>query len=133
MKPGLLRGNTYIGYADKEVSVDVGAVTLEICMRLNLYLDHEVAGRAAQTGIALLRYAQIDAIVYALRNVNCLLHLLVRRAPASARHAWALDDGASSVAVAADLLDHERALTDGLEACAAAGAALGLAGAGLRP
>lgn len=113
--------------------MDVGAITFEVGVRLNLYLDHEVAGRAAQTGIALLRYAQIDAIVYALRNVNCLLHLLVRRAPASARHAWALDDGASSVAVAADLLDHERALTDGLEACAAAGAALGLAGAGLRP
>ena len=57
----------------------------------------------------------------------------MRRATAPARRAWSLDDGASSVAVAADLLDHKWALPDGHEACAAAGAALGLTGAGLRP
>ena len=56
-QPSHLIGNTYIGYAYKEVSVDVGAVTLEVSMRLNLHLDHEVAGRAAQAGIALLGYA----------------------------------------------------------------------------
>ena len=125
--------NTYICYTDKEVGMDVGAVTLKVGMRLDLYLDHEVAGRAASTGIAFLRYAQIDAIVHALRNVYCLLHLLVRRTTASARRTRSLDDGASSIAVAADLLDHERALTDGLEACAAAGAARGRAGAGFCP
>lgn len=112
--------------------MDVGAVALEVRMRLHLNLDHEVAGRATEARIALLRYAQVHAIVHALRNVYRLLHLLVRRATASARHAWTLDHSACSIAVAADLLDHERALADGLEACTATGAAPRLAGARLR-
>ena len=124
---------TYICYTYKEVGMDVRSVTLKVSMRLHLNLDHEVAGWAAEAGIALLRYAQVYSIVYALRNIYCLLHLLVCRATASARRAWSLDDRASSVAVAADLLDHKWALPDGYEACTAAGAALGLTGAGLRP
>jgi hypothetical protein len=55
----------------------------------------------------------------------------VRRAFASARRAWTLDDCSSTAAVTTDLLNHEWALSNSLEACAAAGAALCLTGAGL--
>ena len=74
----------------------VGAVALEVSVRLDLDLYHQVAGGpAADAAVALLRDAQVDAIVDALRNVDGLANDRVGDALAAAGGARTADDGAS--------------------------------------
>ena len=110
----------------------VGSVTLEVRMCLYLDLDHEVAGRTTESGVALLGDAQVHARVDTLRYVDRLLNLLISQTLASACRARVAYHCALTITVAANLLDHEGTLAYSLETSSTARAACALSSARLR-
>jgi hypothetical protein len=95
-------------------------------MGLHLHLNHEITRGSSETCISLFRHSQIDAIVDSLWNVDSLLHGLMSNTLASTGGAWVPNHCSYAIAVAADLLYHEGALSDSLEASTATCSALAL-------
>jgi len=81
-----------------------------------MYYQVTVGGTLA--GVSFLGDAEIYAIVDALRDINCLFCCVMCGAAAPASHARISDYFSHTIAVPADLLDHEGTLPDGLEALA---------------
>lgn len=100
--------------------MNVGSVSLEVGMCLDLHLYHQITCWASQALVSLLGDAQVNPVVHALGHVDRLFDLLGGDAATSAGGAWIPDNTSLAVAVAAHLLNHKRPLANSLETGAAA-------------
>src|SRR5579872_299454 len=131
-----LRAKRRFREADGQVIEDVGALTLEVFVRLDGERDEKVARRAATWGhLTLARHADVDAIVHTRRNVDGDAADVADAALALAALARRGDDTPLAPAAVADH-DVDELAEDGLlDAANLAGALAGAtplrAGAGL--
>ena len=102
--------------------MDVGPFALEVRVGPHFHVDYQVAVGSALACVALFRHPQVHTVVDALWNIDGFFRCTMSGATTSARDARIPDYLSHAVAVATYLLNHERALPDGLESLTSAAA-----------
>lgn len=96
----------------------VCTIASEYWMRFHLDVHYQITCCTPVTCVSLLWYFKIDAIIDAFWYVNPFCNLACLSAFTTTRNTWVSIDWASSITVAADLLDYERTLSNCLESLA---------------
>lgn len=100
---------------NKQFCVNVWAFAFEVGMWFDFYVYYQVTSWCTDSSMTLFRYSQIDPVINSLWNAYIFLDLTVVSASSSTCYTRAFNDLAYTIAVSADLLNHERTLTNRLE------------------
>lgn len=96
---------------DIKVGVNVGSLSLEKLVWLDLQVNQQITSRCAtDPSVALLLHTKIYTAIHASWNLDLLLCLPVLNASASTLHARVSDNSAHTVAAGAGLLHDEGSL-----------------------
>ena len=96
---------------------------LEVAVVAHFDVNYQVTMGTSFASMAFFRYSQVHSIIDTLWYVDRFFYCTVHRTTATTGNTRISNDLAGTIAVATDLLNHERPLSDGLKALATAGTA----------